>query len=205
MLEFTSFFCDKLSPDEAYALVASAIVPRPIAFVSTMSSSAVSNLAPFSFFMAGGANPPSLALSINKGLDGRRKDTLKNIEETGEFVVNLVNRAMAVGMNVASKGFPPEVSEWPFASLNPVASKIVRPARIAESPVQFECRSFQVVDHGDGLGAAVYVIGEIVAIHVQADFLKNGEIVGFSPISRLGGANYLDLAANERFEMFRPS
>jgi flavin reductase (DIM6/NTAB) family NADH-FMN oxidoreductase RutF len=205
MTEFVSFRCDALSPDEAYGLLASAIVPRPIAFVSTISAQMVCNLAPFSFFMAGGANPPSLALSINKGVGGRRKDTLKNIEESGEFVVNLVTRAMAEGMNATSAGLPPDQSEWPFSSLNALPSDIVRPARVAESPVQFECRSFQVIDHGEGGGAAVYVIGEILAIHVMESHIRDGSITDLDLICRLGGPNYFDLGSNERFEMERPS
>ncbi|MEQ1821155.1 MAG: flavin reductase family protein [Fimbriimonadaceae bacterium] len=205
MPEFVSFRCDNLSPDEAYSLLASAVVPRPIAFVSTQSSSGVCNLAPFSFFMAGGANPPSLALSINQGQGGRRKDTLKNIEESGEFVVNLVTRSMAEGMNATSAGLPPEQSEWPYTSLNQTASHFVRPARVAESPVQFECRLFRVIDHGAGAGAAVYVIGEILAIHVMDCYLQRGVIADLDLISRLGGPNYLDLGSNARFEMERPS
>lgn len=205
MGDFVSLASSDLSVIEAYDLIASAIVPRPIAFVSTIGANGVPNLAPFSFFMAGGANPPSLAISVNKGSEGRRKDTLRNIEETGEFVVNLVDRSMAEGMNATSKGYDPAVSEWPHSNFRALDSTLVRAHRVAESPIHFECRLFQVVDHGDGVGAAVYIIGEIIAIHVRSEYLQNGLVTGFEPISRLGGPNYLDLATGERFEMIRPS
>lgn len=204
MGSFVSLLSEELSPMQAYDLIAGAIVPRPIAFVSTISGG-VPNLAPFSFFMAGGANPPSLAISINKGAEGRRKDTLRNIEETGEYVVNLVTREMAEGMNQTSRGYAPTVSEWPDSSFTSLASLKVAPARVAESLIHFECRLFQVVDHGTGVGAAVYVIGEIVAFHIAETCMIDGKITNFSPISRMGGSNYLDVDSLEVFEMIRPS
>lgn len=205
MPEFISLASDQLSSQEAYDLLASAVVPRPIAFVSTISTEGIPNLAPFSFFMAGGSNPPSLAISVNKGTGGRRKDTLRNIEATGEFVVNLVDRSMSEGMNATSKNYPATESEWGDSQFSGIPSTLVAPHRVRESAVQFECRLFQVVDHGEGSGAAVYVIGEVVAFHIQDQYLENGIVTGFHPISRLGGPNYLDLATGERFEMNRPS
>lgn len=205
MGSFVSLRSEDLTPLEAYEIMASAIVPRPIAFVSTVGASGIANLAPFSFFMAGGANPPSLSLSINKGAEGRRKDTLRNIEETGEFVVNLVNRSMAAGMNATSKGYDPTTSEWPDSSFTTLPSLVVKPARVAQSPIHFECKLFQVVDHGEESGAAVYVIAEVVAFHVAEPHYEDGRISGFDPISRMGGPNYLDVAAMEVFEMIRPT
>jgi len=201
---FITYGSEELTPAQAYDLLAGAVVPRPIAFVSTLGSNGVANLAPFSFFMAGGANPPSLALSINKGPKGRRKDTLRNIEETNEFVVNLVTRDMATGMNATSKKYAPADSEWPDSAFHSLPSAAVRPCRVAESPIQFECRLYQVIDHGEDEAAAVYVIGEVLQFHIAEELMSEERLRQFRPISRMGGPNYLDVEALEIFEMTRP-
>lgn len=183
---------------QVYDLLVSAVQPRPIAFVSTLSPDGVANLAPFSFYTAGGVNPPSLVLSINQSGHGD-KDSLKNIEASGEFVVNGLTRAMAEGMNQTSAAYPAEESEWPRGGFSVVPSDLVKPPRVAESPVQMECKLFQVIRHGNGPGAACYVIGEVIRIH-----LLGNDLSAYQPISRLGGAHYLDLATLERFSMERP-
>jgi flavin reductase (DIM6/NTAB) family NADH-FMN oxidoreductase RutF len=178
--------------------LATLVVPRPIAFVSTLAADGVPNLAPFSFFMVGGANPPSLMISPTPNRFGQEKDTLTNIRATGEFVVNLVHRAMAEGMNRTSAPFPPEVSEWEPSGFTPVAGERVAPARVKESWAALECRLFQVVEHGSGPSSARYVIGEVLLAHVKDDFTPE------SWIARLGGAGYVDLAdGGGRFEMPR--
>ena len=149
-----------------YRLLTSIIAPRPIAFVSTVDVAGVCNLAPFSFFMMGGGNPPSLAFSPLTGRAVAAKDTLRNIEATGEFVVNVVTRAMADAVNATSFDFPPDVDEFDIARLTKEPAHLVRPPRVAESPAVLECRLFQVVRHGDGALAANYVIGEIVHVRV---------------------------------------
>lgn len=204
---FVSFGASELTSSQLYDIMTFAIQPRPIAFVSTLDPNGVANLAPFSFFMPGGANPPSLALSVNRGGGGRRKDTLRNIEATGEFVVNTVIRPMAEGMNSTSYAYPAEVSEWEGAGLTPVPSIQVAPPRVAESPFQFECRLYQVVEHGEGAGAAVYVIGEIVELHLAKAFWDQGSLraADYAVLSRLGGAGYLDVGALETFDLARPT
>ncbi len=197
---------ESLSPGEAYRLLSNTIAPRPIAFVSTVSSTGVPNLAPFSFFIVGGANPPSLAFSPVLGTNGREKDTLRNVRDTGEFVVNLVHREMAEGMNQASLSLPPESSEWEVCGFRTISGTVVRPPRVAESRVQFECRLFQVVEHGDGTSAARYVIGEVLVAHIAAESLREGV---FDPdalglIARLGGPDYIDTHRMERFSLERP-
>lgn len=204
---FVSVDPSKLTPSQAYDLLVHAIQPRPIAFVSTMSEQGEENLAPFSFFMAGGANPPSLMYSPALNARGEAKDSLRNVEETGEFVVNIVTRSLAEAINATSFDFPSGYSEWQVAGLTPMPSEFVRPRRIAESPVHFECRVFQIVRHGDGPTAANYVIGEIVRAHVLATLwtgtgIRQGAL---RPISRLGGSEYVDLEEREIFEMKRPS
>lgn len=188
----------KLSALEIYDLMVAAIVPRPIAFVSTLSADGVANLAPFSFFCPGGASPPSLVFSVTLNGRGEPKDTLRNIEATEEFVVNTLNRAMTDGMNQTSLALPSNESEWPLSGFTPAECLHVKPERVAESPASFECRLAQVVPHGDGPSAARYVIGEILAIHVRED-------VPLDTISRLGGSRYLDMATGEIFHVDRPT
>ena len=182
---------------ELYTIMTSIIVPRPIAFVSSISESGVENLAPFSFFMGGGSNPPSLAFSPSMDRGGE-KDTLVNIESTREFVVNTVHRPMVEGMNHTSQRLPSHESEWPGSGFTKLPSVVVRPSRVLESLAQFECRLFQVVRHGDGAGSARYVIGEIVALHVPED------LESVNLVSRLGGADYLDMGSPDRFTLPRP-
>lgn len=189
------------SLDDAYALVTRLVVPRPIALVSTVSLSGQTNLAPFSYFMPGGSNPPSLAVCVSGSPSGGDKDTLANIIETRDFVVNLVDRPMLAGMNLASASLPPNESEWNLAGFESVPSVLVSPARVSISPVQFECSLYDVVRHGTGSGSSAYVIGEILAVHLRPDIAEGARI---DPLARLGGREYLDLADGSRFEVARP-
>lgn len=186
----------EMSPNEVYLLLVSLVVPRPIALVSSISKDGHKNLAPFSFFMVGGANPASLMVSPVLGTNGLDKDTTRNIRETGEFVVNLVHYEMRDGMNQASKSIPFEESEWDHCGFTELASEAVKPARVLEAKVSLECRLFQIIEHGNGAGAARYVIGEIVRIHHDESL--------FAPIARLGGKDYLDLGTNQTFQLDRP-
>lgn len=190
----------ELGASEIYDLLAGSIVPRPIALVSSHDGSGATNLAPFSFFMPGGVNPPSLAFSATLNAKGEQKDTLANIQATREFTVNVVDRAMAEGMNRSSAGLPRNVSEWAIAGFSGVDGIEVGSCRIAESPCSFECRLFEIVKHGDGPSAAAYVIGEVVCIASNFD----GSASALRTIGRLGGAEYIDLAGPEVFEMHRP-
>jgi flavin reductase (DIM6/NTAB) family NADH-FMN oxidoreductase RutF len=154
---YLGFDCAQLAPMEAYRLLTNMVAPRPIAFVSTLSPEGIPNLAPFSFFMTGGINPPSVAFSPNTNRHGQPKDTLRNIQATGEFVINVVNQGMQTGVNLASREFPPEVSEWEQANFTPAPTVKVRPARVAESLMAMECRLYQIVPHGEGVNAANYI------------------------------------------------
>ena len=188
---------DEMPPAEAYALLTRVVSPRPIAFVSTISLAGVPNLAPFSFFMAGGSNPPSVCYSPVLDGRGEEKDSLRNVRETEEFTVNTVDRPMAPGMNAASAALAADESEWGPSGFTPLASEVVTPARVAQSLAQMECRLFRIVEHGDGPSAARYVIGEVVRLH-----LAEG---AFETIARLGGADYLDTENGERFGLTRPA
>lgn len=190
----------------AYQILSNLIVPRPIAFVSTESNLGVQNLAPFSFFMAGGSNPPSLCFSPTPSRSGD-KDTLRNIRETGEFVVNLVDHAMLHGMNATSATLPPDESEWPQSGFSASPSSVVKPPIVAETPAAFECRLFNIVEHGEGPGAARYVIGEIVFAHLRADICDGDKVnpAALSMLARLGGDAYLATGDSRIFDLGRPS
>jgi flavin reductase (DIM6/NTAB) family NADH-FMN oxidoreductase RutF len=183
-----------------YDLLSNLVVPRPIALVSSVDASSRANIAPFSFFMLGGFNPPSVAFSPVTNLDGSQKVTLRNIEETGEYVVNLVTRSQAEAMNEAGIDYPPEFEKWEISGFTPVPSLFVSPARAAECPVALECRLFEIVRHGGGPNAANYVVGEVLVAHLAAGL----ESTEFRPIARLGGKSYLDTEGGKLFEMARP-
>src|SRR5271168_3804306 len=135
---------------QVYKLMTGIIVPRPIALVSTMDRAGIRNLAPFSFFNGVGSVPPTVLFCPSvRGASGLahdiRKDTLRNVEETGEFVVNIVSDAIASQANATSAEVPPEVDEFELSGLTPIASEAVRPPRVAESPAQMECKLMQVI------------------------------------------------------------
>ena len=192
-------------PRNVYKLMIGAIVPRPIAFVSTLSAEGVLNLAPFSFFTGISANPPVICFSpMIRGSDGAKKDTLRNIEATGEFVVNVVSEEFAAQMNVCSQEFPPEVDEFAASGLTPLASEVVKPPRVAESHIQMECRLLQVIHvSGKPLGGSI-VLGEVLRFHVDDAIVANFAIDPdkLRPIGRMGGPTYT--RTTDRFNLERP-
>lgn len=205
-MEFSVLDPTTMGQGPLYDFLTHAIQPRPIAFVSTESLAGERNLAPFSFFMVGGVNPPSLVYCPTLNKHAQPKDSLRNCRETGEFVVNLLTRRLADGMNAAAAEFPPGQSEWPASGFAPLASHLIRPPRVAECPIHFECRVHRIVEHGDGPNAAVYVIGEVLMIHVDPGLLRDGKLdpMLFRPIARLGGADYLDRDGDRTFTLPRP-
>lgn len=152
-----------LSPIERYKLISSTVVPRPIAWVSTCDAEGNPNAGPFSFFNAFGEDPPILGFAINDRRPGDRKDTGRNIRETGDFVVNMVAEHHAAEMNITAAEFRPEVDEFAEAGLVPVPSEMVKAPRIGGSPVSFECKLFQIVELGPHRSL---VLGRIVLMHV---------------------------------------
>jgi flavin reductase (DIM6/NTAB) family NADH-FMN oxidoreductase RutF len=204
---FVSLNPKELNVSQVYNILVDAIQPRPIAFVSTVSSDGKLNLAPFSFFMLGGANPPSLMYSPVLNDRQEKKDSLKNVEQTGEFVINTITREMSHAMNATGHLPIGDHDKWAIAGLTPQDSEIVQPPRVLESPLQFECRLFRVIQHGNGVASACYVIGEVIRIHVRED-LWDGYGVNpklFRPISRIGGPQYLDTNSLELFSMEHPT
>jgi flavin reductase (DIM6/NTAB) family NADH-FMN oxidoreductase RutF/uncharacterized damage-inducible protein DinB len=175
-----------------YRLMISIVVPRPIAWTSTISPDGVLNAAPFSYFQALSSKPPMVMISVGRRRGGDAKDTRSNIEATREFVVNLVSEGSGVRMVRTSVDYPPEVSEFAEAGLTPVRSEKVRPPRIAESAVSLECRLDRVLE----VGTSGICIGEVVAIHMRDDVLAADGTVDpwkLRPLARLGGASYSPL------------
>ena len=188
-----------------YKLMIGAIVPRPIAFVSTISPNGIRNLAPFSFFTGISANPPVICFCpMIRGSDGSRKDTLRNIEAVKEFVVNIVSEEFAEQMSACSAEFPPDVDEFEVSGLTPVASDLVKPPRVKESHINMECRLVQIVDvSARPLGGSL-VIGEVLRFHVDNSLFDNYKIDPdkLQAIGRMGGPTYT--RTTDRFDMIRP-
>lgn len=192
-------------PKNIYKLMIGSIVPRPIAFVSTQSPKGALNLAPFSFFNGVSGNPPAIIFCpLVRPADVKTKDTLNNIRATGEFVVNVVTEAIAEKMNLTSAEFPPEVDEFAESGLTPVPSQKVRPPRVAESPINMECKLIQIVPIGSGPLGGTVVIGEILLFHVADELFDNFRIdlKKLKPIGRLAGSSYCRVT--DVFDLARP-
>ncbi|MBS2035306.1 flavin reductase family protein [bacterium] len=157
-----------MSAKDTYKLVVSTIVPRPIAWVTTQNSQGQLNAAPYSFFNAMSGQPPILVLGIGNRENGEPKDTLKNIQETGQFVINLVNQELASAMNVTATPFPYGINELEQAGLTTSPAQLVKPPKITESPVAFECELLQTVRVCE---ANTIVIGRALAMHIQDRYL----------------------------------
>src|SRR3954447_16497653 len=150
-----------------YRAIVGVVTPRPIAWVSTIDGDGRVNLAPFSFFNAFGANPPVVVFSPTLRRDGSKKDTLLNVEATGEFVLNAAVEPLAAQVNLSSKDLPYGESEADLAGLTLLPSVKVKPPRVAESPVHLECRVRQIVPLGTGPLAGNLVVGEVLVLHVD--------------------------------------
>lgn len=190
---------------DVYQLLVGVVTPRPIAWVTTLSPTGVVNLAPFSFFNAFGANPPVVVFSPTLRRDGTKKDTLLNLEATGEFVLNAAVDDLAGAVNLSSKELPPDESEVTLTGLHVTPSVKVRPPRVSESPAHLECVVRQVVPVGAGPIAANLVIGEVVVIHVRDDVLDDRgrpDPRKLRTVARLGGDYWC--RASDLFEQKRP-
>jgi flavin reductase (DIM6/NTAB) family NADH-FMN oxidoreductase RutF len=200
----------ELEHKDLYGLLLNSVAPRPIAWVSTISASGQPNLAPFSFFNVVSVNPPLLGFSPGLRQSrlgasrGEAKDTLQNIRETKEFVVNVVTYELAEAMNLTSGEYDASVNEFEVANLRPEASSVVRVPTVAESPVSFECKLHQIIDFSTAPTSGSLVLGEIVSIHIQDANLKEGKLDrnSLDLIGRMGGLQYT--RTTQRFEMVRP-
>lgn len=194
---------------DSYKLMTGLIVPRPVALVSTVDRDGVANVAPFSFFNGVGANPPTVLFcpSLRSSRSDRpddRKDTLRNVEQTGEFVINIVSGSIAAAANASAAEVGPEVDEFQLAGLTAIASEAVRPPRVAESPAQLECKLLQIVFTGQGSGAGVVVLGEIVRFHFRPDLESNFRIdpAKLDAVGRMAGNTWVHTGG--LFDLERP-
>jgi flavin reductase (DIM6/NTAB) family NADH-FMN oxidoreductase RutF len=191
-----------LSSTAVYKLLISSVVPRPIAWVSSVDADGVANLAPFSYFMAITDEPPTIAFSCSPRA-GNRKDTLRNVEATGEFVVNVVDDDRAEQMNLSSGDYPPELDEFALTRLTPAPSVVVKAPRVAEAPISMECKVVRILP----VGRAHLTLGEIVQWHVRDDVYDAPtgrlDMHRLRPVGRLTGNLYSHI--HDIFEMKRPS
>lgn len=197
--------CEQASSSKLYELLINAVVPRPIAWVSTRSKAGIDNLAPFSFFNVFSAKPPILGFSPGlKRQPGSSelvmKDTLKNVIETGEFVVNIVSMELAEKMVQSSDNYAENVSEFEVVGLTPGVSSMIAPPRVKEAHVNLECKLFKIID----LGSSKLVLGQIVCAFVNDEILSDGiiDVSKLRPVARLGGDLYSAVTAP--FSINRP-
>jgi|SRR5579863_2749257 flavin reductase (DIM6/NTAB) family NADH-FMN oxidoreductase RutF len=200
-----------LSHSELYGVILNSVAPRPIAWVSTISASGQPNLAPFSFFNCVCTAPPLLAFAPGLrppkragSTAGEPKDTLRNIRETKEFVINVVTYELAEAMNQTSGEYDALVNEFQLAQLATAPSQVVKVPRVAASPVSFECKLYQILDFSPSPQSGSLVIGQIVSIHMDDANMKDGKLDrnSLDLIGRMGGIQYT--RTTERFEMVRP-
>jgi flavin reductase (DIM6/NTAB) family NADH-FMN oxidoreductase RutF len=174
-----------------YKLLIGGILPRPIAWITSMNTSGIINAAPFSFFTVVATDPPLLGVAVMRKPNGDTKDTAKNILESGEYVINVVDETNLESMNHTSCDYPPEISEIEQAGLNLTSSKVVGVPRIVEAKVHYECRLYQHLALGNGPNCD-FIIGEVIHIHVNDEVYKNGKIdtEALAPVGRLAGSDY---------------
>ncbi|WP_367914133.1 flavin reductase family protein [Leadbetterella sp. DM7] len=199
----------EVSTAEFHSYLLSSVAPRPIAFASTTDREGNVNLSPFSFFNAFGSNPPTLVFSPNKRVrDNSGKDTLNNVYEVDEVVINMVDYSMVEQVSLASCEYPRGVNEFIKAGFTPVSSVKVKPPRVAESKVAFECRIRQIVSLGDQGGAPNLVICEVLLAHVSEELLdENGRIDPLKTdwVARMGGDWYCRASGEAVFEVAKPN
>jgi flavin reductase (DIM6/NTAB) family NADH-FMN oxidoreductase RutF len=208
-LDFLKFDPGDISVPKFHHLMLGAIAPRPIALASTIDKEGRPNLSPFSFFNAFGANPPIVVFSPSRrGKDNTTKHTYENIKEVPEVVINAVTYGMVQKVSDSSADFPKGVNEFDMVGLTMQPSDLVKPFRVKESPVQFECKVLQVIETGYGHAAGNLVICEILRIHVNQEVMdEQGRIDQhkIDLVGRLGGEYYVRASGSALFEMAKPT
>ena len=197
-----------IPPRQLHHYLLGAVVPRPICFASTVDENGNSNLAPFSFFNVFSSNPPIAVFSPSRsGRTGKHKDTFNNIQKVREVVINMVNYSMAEQMSLASSPYSAEVDEFVKSGFNKVKSDLVRPHRLKESPVQFECKVLEIKQLGNKGGAGNLIICEILKIHISIDVLDDNQMIDqqkIDLIARMGGNWYSRTEKKSMFEITKP-
>jgi flavin reductase (DIM6/NTAB) family NADH-FMN oxidoreductase RutF len=197
---------DSLSWKSVYKLLTGSIIPRPVGWISTINPQGMPNLAPFSFFNVVSSHPPHLVFAPSiRTTDRSEKDTLRNIRQVGEFVVNIVSEDLLEAMNLTSTELPADIDEFSYAGLTRAPSHAIRPPRVAESRVHFECTLRQIIELGDQPGGGALVIGQVVHIHVDDGVLIGEDKINLEslkPIGRLAGNLYCRVS--DLIELPRP-
>jgi flavin reductase (DIM6/NTAB) family NADH-FMN oxidoreductase RutF len=199
---------DPISTDypNIYKLLLGSVVPRPIAFVSTVNPDGAFNVAPFSFFTVASANPPVLVFSVGRRANpDPRKDTVRNISTAREFVVNVVSEEIGQKMNLCAGDYPPEVDEFQLSGLTPIPSDLVKAPRVAESHVNMECRLLYTIELSGLVSGGHLVLGEVVRFHIDDAYFHNYRIDPdkLRAIGRMAGNSYTRTL--DRFDMIRPA
>lgn len=198
----------EITVQKVHQYLLGAVGPRPIAFASTKDAEGNDNLAPFSFFNVFSANPPILIFSpARSGRSNTTKDTYNNVKVNPEVVINVVNFDIVHQMSLASSPYAPGVSEFTKAGFTPIASETISPMRVAESPVQFECKVNEVIELGDGGGAGNLIICEVTRIHIDEKILDENGMIDqhkIDLVSRMGGNWYCRADKNSMFEIAKP-
>jgi flavin reductase (DIM6/NTAB) family NADH-FMN oxidoreductase RutF len=197
---YDSVDLDTFSEDNRYKFLTGSVVPRPIALVTTLSETGVLNAAPFSQFVIISVTPPLLGIVAHDATErqvfaaapGAYKDTVRNILANEEFVINSVSESMALQVQECAHPFPPDVSEVDTVGFHTLPSDLVKPSRIAESQIQFECRLHRTVPFGDGHSKTTLVVGEVVRVHCAEGVLDGHRVIhdALRPLGRIAGRNY---------------
>ncbi len=191
-----------------HQILLGAIGPRPIAFASTVDTEGNHNLSPFSFFNVFSANPPILIFSpARSGRTNETKDTYKNVKVVPEVVINIVNYDIVQQMSLSSSPYAPSVDEFVKAGFTALDSDLVKPKRVAESPVQFECKVNEVIELGDNGGAGNLIICEVVKIHIAEEVLDENGLIDqhkINLVARMGGNWYVHANEKSMFEVVKP-
>lgn len=198
---------EDLNWQESHHLLTDIIVPRPIAWVSTVGEDGTLNLAPFSAYALVCFKPMVVGFTCVPYRDGKRRDTLKNIESTKEFAVNIVTEDLAEAMNVTSAPYPSDINEFEKAGLTPAEADIIRAPVLAESPVNMECRLNKIIEFGESPLISSFIIGNVLRVHIHDDYYdsETGHVSRLKPIGRLGGEEDLYSRSGDIFRMKRPT
>ena len=188
-------------------LLTDVVVPRPIAWVSTVSERGIYNLAPFSAYSMVSAKPLLICFSVATNRDGQKKDTILNIESTKEFVISVVAEDQAEAMNKTSVHYPRDASEYEKAGLTPVKADLVKAPMVGGSPISMECRVHRILEFGQVPTLTSLVIGEILLIHIANELYdkQSGRLSGFNAVGRLGGDGDIYCRTRDTFQMKRPT
>ncbi len=186
------FPASDLNPEQTYRLMSGIIVPRPIAWISSINAHGVVNLAPFSCYTFVSNQPPMIGVNIGRKA-GERKDTGRNIMENGHFVVNIADETLLDPLHESAQEHPPEVSEAELLGLDVLPGAVIPTPRLAAAPISLECRLHSVTPFGNT--GAEFFVGEVVMFHIREGLMQDGKIdtVKLRPICRIGGPNYASL------------